>query len=212
MTPFRVLVAGTQQSGKTTLVEAWTGLRGTPYLQNTDRPFESAARWGSLLVHVRDMPAVDRLNNQYPLSCEVRQRPPDLFILMGNHMNNLLAVTLVELVLETTVPILILLSKSDHFLQDLRNLPASRTALQERTAEARLRLCGLHPDVAAGFASRRLAIENAMIENDRDVLVQEAERVSPGTTREIYTPVEIQAWVERQADLVPHREQQAQDA
>ena len=112
MSLIRVLVAGTQQCGKSTLVKEWTGLRSTPMGQHTRVVFEAGTHWNRP-VHIRDIPAIDFPSNEFPLEEQVRQQKPHYVILMSKVITTRLVEALSYLVRQTTIPILVLLTEMD---------------------------------------------------------------------------------------------------
>jgi hypothetical protein len=209
MSLIRVLLAGTLQSGKTTLLESWTGLRGAPPGTSTKRPFESGARWGQLPVHIRDTPAIDALTQDYPLLQQVAQQQPHVIILLGYYANHPLASALAALVTTTNIPILVLLGKSDRFLVERRSLAGAREALEERRENARVELSAMHPSIARGFGNRRIEVQNAITEVSDlyATVLAKAEQQSPETKREIYDQGRIREWIlhmtERKREMAP---------
>jgi len=168
----RILVTGTQQCGKTSLVEAWTGLRGTPIGENTRTVFEAGARWDDRPILIRDIPAVDSLNNKFSLIEQVNQQSPDVVVLMCNYATYPLASALLYLVEHTTVPILVLLAKSDR-----------ERRLAERRDQARVELSSFNKDIASG----RVDVQN--------LVVHPCNVMSADDMSEVYEPIKVREWI-----------------
>ena len=104
-----VLVVGTGQSGKTSLVANWTGLRGTPVGQRTTQIFVATVRWDRM-YHIRDTPALEMVDMATVFSDDYQ---PDIIVVLGTTATSSLLTSVNYGLQHTTVPILIVVNENE---------------------------------------------------------------------------------------------------
>jgi len=189
MSLIKILLAGTQQAGKSTLCGIWAGILATSLSRNI-HPVVVKTHWRQRTIKIRDIPGEQVIT--------MKSKNPHVIVLMTVTLSEQFGTTLLTLLVQNQAPILVILNKTDQVLEKLGPDDDVIQIIKNRREQARNDLSQLHPIIAKELVSGRIDVQCAILSLSYDFLKLLSPLVGrqPHLLDELYDSTKIRRWVE----------------